>query len=247
MARVSLRPRSGFSQLLHLGLLLLLPLLLYVLIRINFVPLAVALIILSKWRMFAVRPRYWLANIRANSVDVMVGISTVVFMASTSVPAWQITWAVVYGLWLIAIKPGSTVMFVSAQAMAGQLMALMALFLIWGHSPLVILVFMAWLICYLCARHFLTSFDEPHTPLFAHTWGYFGAALVWVLGHWLLFYGQLAQPTLLLTVTGYGMAALYYLEQTDRLSIMWRRQFIVMMAAIIVVVLTFSDWGDKAL
>jgi hypothetical protein len=242
-----LRPRSGFSQVLHLGLLALLPLLLYILIRIDFVPLAAALIILSKWRMLAVRPRYWPANIRANSVDIMVGVSVVLFMASTSVSLWQMIWAAVYGLWLIFLKPGSSALMVSLQAMVAQLVALMALFLTWGDLPLALLVATTWLICYLCARHFFTSFDEPHNTLFSHTWGYFGAALVWVLGHWLLFYGALAQPTLLLIVIGYGLAALYYLEQTDRLSVMWRRQFIIMMVAIVVVVLTFSDWGDKAL
>jgi hypothetical protein len=67
------------------------------------------------------------------------------------------------------------------------------------------------------------------------------------LSHWLLFYGQLAQPTLLLAVIGYGVATLYYLDHDDRLSSAWRRQFVLMMVAVVVVVLTFSDWGDRAL
>ncbi len=76
-------------------------------------------------------------------------------------------------------------------------------------------------------------------------WGYSAAALVWLLGHWLLFYGFLAQPVLLLTVIGLGSASLYYLEETDRLSILLRRQVVFIMLAVIVVVLIFSDWGDK--
>lgn len=242
-----IKPKSGFANLAHIGLNALLPGLLYVLVRIDFAPLAAALIILSKWRMFAVRPRYWLANIRANAVDIMVGVSVVVFMASTNIGMWQVVWAAAYGLWLVFLKPGSSTLQVTLQAGVGQFVALMALFLISGDMPLYVLVIASWLVCYLCARHFFSSFDEPYTQLFSHLWGYFAAALVWVLGHWLLFYNALAQPTLLLVVIGYGLASMYYLDQTDRLSPAWRRQFILMMVAIVVIVLTFSDWGDKAI
>ncbi len=242
-----IKPKSGFANLAHIGLNALLPALLYVLVRIDFAPLAAALIILSKWRMFAVRPRYWPANIRANAVDIMVGISVVVFMSSTNIGVWQITWAVAYGLWLVFLKPGSNPLQVSLQAGVAQLVALMALFLLSGGMPLYALVILSWLICYLCARHFFTSFDEPYTQLYSHLWAYFAAALVWVLGHWLLFYNVLAQPTLLLVVIGYGLASMYYLDQTDRLSVGWRKQFILMMVAIVTIVLTLSDWGDKAI
>ncbi len=249
MARMKLgvRSKGGVSSAAHLSLTLLLPVLLYVLVRMEFVQLAVLLVVLSKWRMFAVRMRYWPANIRANAVDLMVGISAVIFMASTTAVVWQLLWAILYGLWLIFLKPGSTKLLISIQAGVAQVTAFMALFLAWGHAPLVLLVMMSWLICYLCARHFFTSFDEPYASLYSHTWGYFGGALVWLLAHWLLFYGLLAQPTLLLTVIGYGVATLYYLDHDDRLSITWRRQFVLMMVAIIIVVLTFSDWGDRAL
>ncbi len=241
-----LRPKKGFANLAHIGLNALLPVLLYVLVRVDFAWLAAALIILSKWRMFAVRPRYWLANIRSNAVDIMVGVSVVVFMASTNMILWQVIWAVAYGLWLVFLKPGSSTFRVTLQAGVAQFVALMALFMMSGDMPLYALVVASWLICYLSARHFFSSFDEPYTQLYSHLWGYFAAALVWVLGHWLLFYNALAQPTLLLVVIGYGLASIYYLDQTDRLSPAWRRQFILMMVAIVVVVLTFSDWGDKA-
>lgn len=241
-----IKPAGGFSQVAHLGLTLLLPILLYVMVRIDFVQLAAALIILSKWRMFAVRMRYWPANIRANAVDIVVGLSVVVFMSSTTVSLWQIVWAAAYALWLVFLKPGSSVFLISLQAMVAQLSSLMAVFLIWGHTPLYVLVFTTWLICYLCARHFFTSFDEQYTSMYAHVWGYFAAAMVWVLGHWLLFYGVLAQPTLLLIVIGYGLASMYYLDHADRLTAGQRRNFIFMAIAIIAIVLTFSDWGDRA-
>jgi hypothetical protein len=249
MARIKtgIRPKSGFSNIVHLGLMALLPVLLYVLVRIDFAFLAAILVVLSKWRMFAVRPRYWPANIRANAVDIMVGLSAVAFMDAATVVTWQIVWAISYGLWLIFLKPGSSTLLVSLQASVAQLVALMALFLELGGSSLFALVLGSGLICYLCARHFFSSFDEPYTSLYAYGWGYFAAALTWVLGHWLLFYGVVAQPMLLLLVIGYGLGALYYLDQTDRLSAVWQQQFIFMMIIVVAAVLTFSDWGDKAI
>jgi hypothetical protein len=241
-----IKPVSGFSHFVHIGLMVLLPVILFVLIRVRFFELALVIILLSKWRMFAVRPRHWLANIRANAVDIMVGVSIVVFMANSGSQQWQFIWAALYALWLILIKPGSSTFKVSLQAAIGQLAALSALFLAWGDAPSYFLVIMVWLICYGAARHFLFGFDESLMTFLSYAWAYFAAALVWVLSHWLLFYGVISQPTLLLSVLAYGLAALYYLEKTDRLSTLIRRQFIFVMVAIVVIVIAFSDWGDKA-
>lgn len=238
-----LKPKSGFSHFLHLGLNAVLPALLFVLVRMGFVPLAASLIILAKWRMFAVRPRYWPANLRANGVDLTVGFAAVIFMANSRTGSWQLVWAVAYAIWLIFIKPGTNIWKTSLQAMIAQTAGLMAMFMALGDAPLAVLVGLTWMICYGVARHFFTSFEEPYTSLYAHTWGYFAAALVWLLGHWLVYYGIVAQPTLLLTVLSFGFAALYYLEQTDRLSVMVRRNFVVMMVAIVLVVILLTDWS----
>lgn len=245
--RQALKPKSGFSHFIHLFFTILIPALLYVFLQWNFIPIAFAIIILSKWRMFAVMPRHWWANIRANAVDITVGISILVFMINSNTDAVQLAWAFVYGLWLLLLKPRSGTLMVSLQALIGQTSGLMALWLGWGDKPLAVLVLGSGIICYVSARHFFTNFDEPYAPLFSHAWGYFAASIAWVLGHWLLFYGVLAQPTLLLTVLGFGLGALYYLEHNDRLSLLLRRQFIFIMVAIIAVVLVFSDWGDKTI
>jgi hypothetical protein len=239
------KPASGFAHFLHLILTAILPILLFILVRIGFAGVGAALIILAKWRMFAVKPRHWLANIRANAVDLMVGVSLLVFMINSASASWQLVWAVSYAVWLLAVKPASGVLMVSIQALVGQTLALMALFLALGDADALVLMLFAWIICYMAARHFFFSFDENLTKFLAYMWGYFGAALTWVLSRWLLFYGVVAQPTMLLTVIGFGLAALYYLEKTDRLSDLLRKQFITVMLAIVVVIVVFSDWGDK--
>jgi len=77
-------------------------------------------------------------------------------------------------------------------------------------------------------------------------WGFFGAALTWLLGHWFLYYGFMSQPTLFLTVLGGGLATLYFLESTDRLSKLVRREIILIMSIVLLVIILFSDWSDKA-
>src|ERR1700712_27429 len=100
-----LTPSRGFSQLLHLGYNLILPVLVFLLVRTDFVQLALSLILLSKWRMFAVRPRFWLANIRANAVDIIIGVSVLAFMVGTASEGLQLLWAALWATWLIVIKP----------------------------------------------------------------------------------------------------------------------------------------------
>lgn len=240
-----IKPASGFSRVVHISFNLLLPLIVFVLVRIDFVQLALIIILLSKWRMLAVRPRFWPANIRANSVDIMVNVSLLLFMVHSESQVWQLIWVLAYGLWLVVIKPRSSSAMISVQAMIALLCGLMALSIGWDAAPLYALVFLTGLICYISAHHFFDSFDEPYTRLLSYLWAYFGAALTWVLGHWLLFYGIVSQPTLLLVSLGYGLAALYYLDHHDRLSTGVRRQIIFVLVAIVGIVIAFSDWGNK--
>ncbi|HSX33899.1 MAG TPA: hypothetical protein VLF91_06205 [Candidatus Saccharimonadales bacterium] len=231
-----IKPATGFSRVAHIGLNVLLPVVIFVLVRINFAQLALTIILLSKWRMFVVRPRFWPANIRANSVDLMFGLSTLLFMVRAGSPSLQLAWMLAYMVWLLVIKPATSPLFVSGQALLGLLFGLTALFVGWGDSALYVLVPAAGLICYLAARHFFDSFDEPYAKLLAHLWAFFGAGLVWVLCHWLLFYGFLAQPTLLLVAIGYGLAALYYLDHNDRLTTLVRSEIMITTGVIIIAV-----------
>jgi hypothetical protein len=190
----------------------------------------------------SVRPRYWVANIIANGVDIIVGVSLVIFMSNTSVTWWQLFWTALYIGWLVWLKPRSHVLSVSAQAMVGQLLGLAVLYLKFGDTSLVALVAGTWAVAYIAARHFLTSFEEPHTALLAHVWAFFAASLAFVLGHWLLFYGTIAQIIVILTVVGYSLAGLYYLDATEKLTPALQRQMLGIMSAILLIVLVLSDW-----
>ena len=240
-------PAQGFAGLLHSGLLILLPLILLALRQYGsqFVALSLALIILSKWRMFAVRPRFWATLIRANAIDIIIGVSVVVFLQHSAELWLQLIWTLLYAAWLLKLKPASGPIAIAAQAAAGQLAGLVALFSAFPDASAFWLVLGSAIICYVAARHFFDGFDEPYSRMLAYLWGYFGAGLVWALSHWLIFYGGIAQPVLLLSTTGYGLAALYYFDHHGKLSLALKRQFVFIMLAIVVVIITFSDWGDK--
>jgi hypothetical protein len=241
------KPRGGLSALVHIFLTAGLPLLAYVLIRLNFGWVAVLLIIMSKWRMLAVKIRHWPANIRANGVDLFVGIAFVIFMILSEGQALQLFWAAIYAVWLLAIKPQSTAIWVGLQALIAQALALSAIYLFWADASTFLLVFLSWTVAYICARHFLTAFDEAMSRATAYSWAFFVASVAWLSGHWLIFYGPVAQPALLLSVLGYGLASIYYLEHTDKLSNNVRRQFIAVMFTVVLFIIIFSDWSDKTI
>jgi len=225
-----IKPTRGISALLHFGLLFIFPILLFILIRLNFIPLAFVLVGFSKWRMLAVRPRFWLANIRANSIDIIVGVASLIFMIKTGSMVWQFIWALIYALWLMVLKPGSTVFYTSLQAAVGFLMGLMALYIAWPDAPLYWLVLITGTVCFLAARHFFESFDEAYARLLAYLWGYFGAAVMWLLGHLLIVYpsktGIISQPLVLLVVVGVALATAYYLDHFDRFASFARKQIL---------------------
>ena len=243
-----LKPTKGFSSLAHNSLLAALPLIIFALVRLNqsqFTQLAIALIVLSKWRMFAVRPRFWLANIRANSIDLIVGFSIVVFMLHSSSAWLQFAWAIAYIIWQIYLKPANSALMIAIQATLGQLAGLCALYLFWSDGPIYGLTALTGLICFLAARHFFDAFEESYSRLLSYLWGYFGAATAWLLSHWLLYFGPISQPTIFLISIGYGVSALYYLDHNDKLTRALKQQLIAIMLVIILVVIIFSDWGSK--
>ncbi len=244
-----IKPKAGFAHFIHIAFTCLLPLLLFILVRLRFyhLSLGITLIMLSKWRMFAVKPRHWPANIRANAVDIIVGLSALIFMIQSGSSVVQLFWAVAYGAWLLILKPQSTDLGITLQALASQSAGLAALFLAWDGAPLYALIAGTWLISYVAARHYFGNFEEPLVRYLSAAWAYISGALVWILGHWLLFYGPVAQPALLISIIAFGLGGIYYLEKSDRTSIALRRQLLFVLVAVTTIVLTSLIWGDRAI
>lgn len=227
--------KFDLSKIVHDGFIVLLPLTLFVLVRLDFVLLALFLVVASKWRMFAVKSRFWLINIRANAVDMLVGASVILFMAHSALFGVQLAWMLAYVVWITLIKPGSSIIMNALQAMIALSLSLVALFMVAGDVMLGLLVISVGVICYVTAHHFLDDFDEPFTKFLAYMWAFMGAAITWVLGHWLLYYGILAQPALILIVLGYGLGGLYFFDHRDKLSRIIKLEFSFIVVTILLI------------
>lgn len=240
------RPDKGFfSRFLHYVLILLLPVLVYITVSLDFAWLAVVLVLISKWRIFSVKSRHWLALFRANAIDIFFGLSIISLM---SIPvasmSSRIFWMVIYALWLLLIKPRGGSVWIGIQALLGQTLAIIAIFIQWTGSSTLWLMFAVWGVAYLSARHFLSAFDEQMSRATAYTWAYFAGAVVWVTSHRLIMYGgYIAMPAILLSLLGYGIAAIYYLDHTDRLKDTLRWQFVGLMTVGVLFLIFVSKWS----
>jgi hypothetical protein len=248
LPQLQINPTSRIASALHILYLLLLPLLVLGLVRSDFTSGAVLVVILSKWRMFAVKPRYWMANVRANSVDIIVGLSVISFMANSAELSTSLIWAATYAFWLVVIKPKSSPLWVGLQALIAQGVGLVATFNNFSTWHQVYLVVVAWLICFSAARHLFTTYDDGSNRPLAHLWAIFAAQMALILGKWHIVYlGVVPQVALLLSVIGYTLALGYYLHNAhSSLSAGVRKQLIVFSVAIVVLILLFSNWQPDA-
>ncbi len=241
------KPTEGYSAALHILLTALLPILGYIFVRLEFGWIAAAVVLLAKWRIFSVKIRHWPASIMANGVDILAGLSFVMFMVLSSTQTLQILWAALFALWLLVLKPQSNPIWVGIQALVAQFIGLTAIFLFWSDAPIFSLVLLTWGITYISARHFLTAFDAAMSRATGYAWAFFAGSVAWLSGHWLIFYGPIAQPALLIGMLGYGLASIYYLQHFNRLTPNVRRQFIAVMSAVVLFLIIFSDWSDKTI
>jgi len=242
-----IRPGRGFSHAFHLSFLAILPIVLFALVRLDFNFLALVVLLLSKWRMFALHPRHWIAHVRTNAVDIIVGLSILTFLIDANNLVVQLLWVVLFELWLLVLKPRSDTGSVALQAMVGQGLGSVSIFIAFEDVVLAVLVLGAWVISYFCGRHFFNAFEEVEGRLFASIWAFFAGSLVWVLGHWLLFFGPIAQPAIIIMIVGFSLSGMYYLQSRKRLTDLIRRQIILTAFALLFVVIIFSDWGDKTI
>lgn len=241
--KIQINPTSRRAAVFHTIYVILLPILVVMFIAINFPVAAYIITFLSKWRMFAVRPRYWLANIRANLVDITVGFSVVSLMSgSDSFLTWTI-WAILYALWLIFLKPKSTPMWIGAQAFVAQGIGLVALF---GNNyqwhP-VYLVIVTWVITFSSARHFLVAYEDSANRVMSHIWAVFASFIVMSLSRWHIAYGNVVpQVALILSVIGYALGVGYYIHKTSGLRSGIRTQLIFFVITTLLIIIVLSNW-----
>ena len=201
----SARRRSLWSETLYVVLNILLAVALLSIVLVVAVPWpAFGLVVLSKWRIFAVRSRYWMANIRANMIDIIVGFSIVVYLyAATGSLMTQGVLTAIYIAWLLFIKPRSKRSFIAVQALIGLTLGVGAIIQLSPTWPAVAVVLAMWLVGYSAARHVMSAQKESHINFLSLLWGFVVAEIGWLTYHWTIGYNvmgnlQLAQATIII-------------------------------------------------
>ncbi len=184
------KKRSVLSEVIYVALNILLALaVLAVVWAVESPWAALALVLLSKWRILAVRPRYWFANVQANLVDITVSVSVVILLyAASGAVITQCAITVLYIVWLLFIKPRSARMFITIQAGTAVFLGVTALALVSYNWNILFVVAIMWLIGYSTARHLLASYDEAHLSFYSLIWGFVMAEFGWLAYHWTFAY-----------------------------------------------------------
>lgn len=201
------RRRTFLSELIYMVLNIALAIALVAVIwYTESIPLAIGLVILSKWRVFAVRPRFWFANFRSNLVDFIVSISVVLHMYTINLANIEDSRKLIilgvltalYIAWLLFLKPRSKRSMMAAQAGVAVLLGVAALFTVSYNWPVSIVVVGMWVIGYTAARHVLSTYDEETHGLFLSlAWGLVLAEIGWIAYHWAIAYSLPLVPSLL--------------------------------------------------
>ncbi len=185
--------RSRLSEVAYIALNVALAAAVFVIVKWTNSPwLAVALVLLSKWRVMAVRPRFWYANLIANMVDIIVGVGAVALLVAAGAGdgsvAAQVIISVLYVGWLLFIKPRSRRSYVALQALMAVLVGITALSLVsYAWDPFFFVLAM-WGLGYVAARHVLGSYEEPHATLYSMIIAFMFAEFGWISFHWLMAY-----------------------------------------------------------
>ena len=218
----SVRRRSNLSDALYIGFNLAFALAILLLTVAFSSPwVAYLVVLLSKWRVFAVRPRFWFANIQTNMVDVLVGLSvvTLIWQATGSLISQTIL-ATLFAFWLLVLKPRSKRSAVVLQAGVAQFAAMVALFSQAYQMNAAVVVLVAWLVGYVVARHVLTHHEDKDTTLMSLAWGFIVAELSWLAYHSTVAYGipgmlMIPQVALAVSLLGFAAYSLYLHHQND--------------------------------
>ena len=170
--------------------------------------LGLLLVLVSKWRVFAVRGRYLWLNIKSSLVDIIVGVSVVLlayFAGNTFVPV-DIILAIFYCVWLIIIKPMSSEKAALAQSLIAVFLGMSAAAIMAANLDAIVIVLLAFMIGYAASRHVLVQSSDKNYTLTTLVCGLVFAEVAWLCQTWSIIYTfgstgiRLPQVAIILTV-----------------------------------------------
>ena len=168
--------------------------------------LGLILVFISKWRVLAVRMRYWWPNIKANLVDLIVGVS-LVLLAYFSQPAnagVMLIFALLYTVWLLFIKPLSSEKAALFQAVIAVFFGISATIVGTPNINIIVPVAISFVIGYAASRHILSQSDDRDYTLTTLACGLVFAEITWLCETWAIVYPigiiRVPQAAIILTI-----------------------------------------------
>lgn len=152
--------------------------------------LGLLLVLVSKWRVFAVRGRYLWLNIKSNLVDIIVGVSVVLitYYAGTTFLPVDVLLAVFYCAWLLFIKPLSSEKATLAQSLIAVFLGMSAAAIAVANLNVVVVVLVAFLVGYAASRHVLAQSSDKDFTLTTLVCGLVFAEVAWLCQSWSIVY-----------------------------------------------------------
>lgn len=152
--------------------------------------LGLLLVLVSKWRVFAVRGRYLWLNIKSNLVDIIVGVSVVLityYAGATFLPVDALL-AIFYCVWLLFIKPMSSEKATLAQSLIAVFLGMSAAATAAANLNTIVVVLVAFLVGYAASRHVLVQSSDRDFTLTTLVCGLVFAEVAWLCQSWAIVY-----------------------------------------------------------
>ena len=152
--------------------------------------LGLILVLLSKWRVFAVRSRFLLLNIKSNLVDIIVGFSVVLltYYAGSSFLPVDFVLMLVYSIWLLVIKPLSSENATLIQSLTAVFLGISAATIMTANLDSLVIALLAFLIGYAGSRHVLSQTSDNNFTLSTLVCGLVFAEVAWLCHSWSIIY-----------------------------------------------------------
>lgn len=172
--------------------------------------LGILLVLLSKWRIFAVRPHYWPANIKSSLIDFIVGISLVLlasYAGTTTAPIHFIL-AAIYIIWLLFIKPMSSETGTLIQALFAIFFGSNAASIMLATVNPALIVLVEFIIGYSASRHIFIQNHQEKPFFITLVCGLVFAEIAWLCNHWMIIYNFtfniiISQTAIILTILAF--------------------------------------------
>jgi len=152
--------------------------------------LGILLVLMSKWRIFAVRARYLWLNIKSNLVDLIVGVSVVLLSYYAGAEFLPVDFAlmVFYSVWLLFIKPRSSEVATNAQSLIAVFLGMSAATIMTSGLDAIVLALLAFVVGYAASRHILVQSSDRDFTLTTLVCGLIFAEIAWLGQSWTIVY-----------------------------------------------------------